>query len=105
MGGLWVASPAGGRPALAPDPVVVKALSDRVETSWRQGLVAPGVAPSYADDNHFRSWWRRWEAYSASPRDAAALRGWAASVDPAPILPAIQAPTLVLETGLPLPAG
>jgi class 3 adenylate cyclase len=97
LGGLWIKSLAGGRPNLTPDPNVVKALSDRVEAGWRQGLVAPVLAPSYADDEHFRSWWRRWEVYSATPSGAAALLQWAASVDPTPILPAIQAPTLVLE--------
>jgi class 3 adenylate cyclase len=35
--------------------------------------------------------------YSATPASAAALLEWAARVDPAPVLPAIQAPTLVLE--------
>jgi class 3 adenylate cyclase len=97
LGGLWIKSLAGGRPSLTPDPNVVKALSDRIEAGWRQGLVAPVLAPSYADDEHFRSWWRRWEVYSATPSGAAALLRWTASVDPTPILPAIQAPTLVLE--------
>jgi len=97
LAGLWIKSLAGGRPSLAPDPNVLKALSDRVEAGWRQGLVAPVLAPSYVDDEHFRSWWRRWEVYSANPSGAAALLQWAASVDPTPILPAIQAPTLVLE--------
>jgi class 3 adenylate cyclase len=35
--------------------------------------------------------------YSATPAAAAGLVRWAAAFDPAPILPAIQAPTLVLE--------
>jgi pimeloyl-ACP methyl ester carboxylesterase len=97
LGGMWIKSLVGGRPNLAPDPNVVKALSDQVEAGWRKGLVAPMLAPSYADDEHFRSWWRRWEVHSATPSGAAALLRWAASVDPAPILPAIQVPTLVLE--------
>jgi hypothetical protein len=55
------------------------------------------VAPSYADDERFRSWWRRLEVYSATPAAAAGLLRWAVTFDPAPILPAIQVPTLVLE--------
>jgi hypothetical protein len=55
------------------------------------------LAPSYVSDQRFRSWWRRWEVYSATPTAAAGLVRWAATFDPAPILPAIQAPTLVLE--------
>jgi class 3 adenylate cyclase len=35
--------------------------------------------------------------YSATPAAAAGVLRWAATFDPAPILPAIQAPTLVLE--------
>jgi class 3 adenylate cyclase len=102
LGGLCLKALTGGRqPGLAPDPDAIKALSDRIEAGWRQGLVAPVLAPSYTDDEHFRSWWRRMERYSATPSGAAALLRWAASVDPAPILPAIQAPTLVLERAEP----
>lgn len=102
LGGLCLKALTGGRqPGLAPDPDAIKALSDRIEAGWRQGLVAPVLAPSYIDDEHFRSWWRRLERYSATPSGAAALLRWAASVDPAPILPAIQAPTLVLERAEP----
>jgi class 3 adenylate cyclase len=102
LGGLCLKALTGGRqPGLALDPDAIKALSDRIEAGWRQGLVAPVLAPSYADDEHFRSWWRRLERYSATPSGAAALLRWAASVDPAPILPAIQAPTLVLERAEP----
>jgi class 3 adenylate cyclase len=97
LGGLWIRSLAGGGPNLAPDPIVLKSLSEQVEAGWRQGLVGSVLAPSYEDDEHFRSWWRRWEVYSATPAGASALLTWAASVDPSPILSAIQAPTLVLE--------
>jgi len=63
--------------------------------------MAEVVAPSYAGDERFRSWWRRLEVYSATPAAAAGLLRWAATFDPAPILPAIQAPTLVLEYAVP----
>jgi class 3 adenylate cyclase len=102
LGGLWLkALTDGRRPCLAADADAVKALSDRLEAGWRQGLAAPVLAPSYADDDHFRSWWRRMERYSATPSGAAALLRWAVRVDPGPILPAIQAPTLVLERAVP----
>jgi class 3 adenylate cyclase len=102
LGGLWLKALTGRRrPCLAADADAVKALSDRFEAGWRQGLVAPVLAPSYADAGHFRSWWRRMERYSATPSGAAALLRWAVRVDPGPILPAIQAPTLVLERAVP----
>ena len=97
LGGLWLKPLAGRRETLAPDPDVAKRLSDKIEPGWRHGALAADLAPSYANDERFRSWWRRWEVYSATPAAAAGLLRWAAAFDPAPILPAIQAPTLVLE--------
>ncbi len=100
LGGLWLKALAGRPETLAPDPVVAKELSDKIEAGWRQGVLAEVLAPSYTDDERFRSWWRRWEVYSATPAAAAGLLRWAAAFDPAPILPAIQAPTLVLERAI-----
>ena len=97
LGGLWIKSAGGSEPNLTPDPTVVKALSDGVKAGWRDGMMAQVLAPNYADDQRFRAWWRRMSVYSATPASAAALLEWAARVDPAPVLPAIQAPTLVLE--------
>ena len=78
--GLWLKALTGGRrPGLVADPDAVETLSDRFEAGWRQGLAAPVLAPSYTDDEHFRSWWRRLERYSATPSGAAALLRWAAS--------------------------
>ena len=75
LGGLCLKALTGGRqPGLALDPDAIKALSDRIEAGWRQGLVAPVLAPSYTDDEHFRSWWRRLERYSATPSGRDSLR-------------------------------
>ena len=97
LGGLWLKALAGPPATLAPDPDVAQRLSEKIESGWRHGALAEVLAPSYANDQRFRSWWRRWEVYSATPAAAAGLLRWAATFDPAPILPAIQAPTLVLE--------
>lgn len=97
LGGLWLKAPAGPPGTLAPDLDVAERLSEKIESGWRHGALAEVLAPSYVDDERFRSWWRRWEVYSATPAAAAGLLRWAATFDPAPILPAIQAPTLVLE--------
>src|SRR5215831_17513833 len=101
LGGLWLKALAGRPETLAPDPVVLDTLSAGIEAGWRHGVLAEVVAPSYAGDERFRSWWRRLEVYSATPAAAAGLLRWAATFDPAPILPAIQAPTLVLEYAVP----
>jgi class 3 adenylate cyclase len=97
LGGLWLKALAGRPETLTPDPDVAKIYADGFESGWRQGALAEVVAPSYAGDERFRSWWRRLEVYSATPAAAAGLLRWAATFDPAPILPAIQAPTLVLD--------
>jgi class 3 adenylate cyclase len=101
LGGLWLKAVAGRPETLAPDPVVLDTMSAGIEAGWRHGALAEVLAPSYADDERFRSWWRRLEVYSATPTAAAGLLRWAATFDPAPILPAIQAPTLVLESAVP----
>jgi class 3 adenylate cyclase len=97
LGGLWLKALAGQPGTLAPDMGIADRLSAMIESGWRHGVLAEVLAPSYAHDERFRSWWRRWEVYSATPAAAAGLVRWAAAFDPAPILPAIQAPTLVLE--------
>jgi pimeloyl-ACP methyl ester carboxylesterase len=97
LGGLWLKALAGRPETLAPDPDMAKFLADRIGSRWRHGALVEILAPSYADDERFRSWWRRFEVYSATPAAAAGLLRWAATFDPAPILPTIQAPTLVLE--------
>jgi class 3 adenylate cyclase len=97
LGGLWLKALAGPPATLAPDPDVAQRLWEKIESGWRHGALAEVLAPSYAKDERFRSWWRRWEVYSATPAAAAGLLRWAATFDPAPILPAIRAPTLVLE--------
>jgi class 3 adenylate cyclase len=97
LGGLWLRALAGQPETLAPDPAVAERLSARIASRWRHGALMEVLAPSYSDDERLRSWWRRWEVYSATPAAAAGLLQWAAAFDPAPILPAIQAPVLVLE--------
>ena len=100
LGGLWLKALAGRPETLTPDPDVAKIYTDWIESGWRHGALAEVLAPSYADDERFRSWWRRFEVYSATPAAAAGLLRWAATFDPAPILPAIQAPTLVPDRAL-----
>ena len=97
LGGLWLKALAGPPGTLAPDPDVAQRLSgeDRIRLApWCAGggagsLVCQGRAVPVLV--------AAVEVYSATPAAAAGLLRWAATFDPAPILPAIQAPTLVLE--------
>jgi len=97
LGSLGVQVASGSDAPLVPDPTVVKALSDAIESGWGHATFAKMVAPSRADDERFLSWYRRWERLSATPNAAATLRSWMLEFDADPLLTAIHVPTLVLN--------
>lgn len=97
LGSLGVKVDAGSDAPLVPDPAVVQALSDAVESGWGHATFAKVVAPSRADDERFMAWYRRWERLSATPNAAATLRRWMLEFDADPLLTAIHAPTLILN--------
>lgn len=65
--------------------------------SWGEPLGLEKLAPSLAADPELRDWWSRYLRASANPGAAAALHTLNAGLDLRPLLPAIQAPTLVLH--------
>jgi class 3 adenylate cyclase/alpha-beta hydrolase superfamily lysophospholipase len=102
LGSLPVKLTDGARPVV-PDPAVVQALSDAVEAGWGQASLVPLLAPTRAEDARFLSWYRRWERLSSTPSAAAATLRWAMEANLGPVLPSIQARTLIvhrLDTGL-----
>ncbi len=56
-----------------------------------------GLAPTTAQDESVKRWWRRWVQTSASPGAIQALRGMNSEIDVRHVLPAIRVPTLVLH--------
>ena len=54
-------------------------------------------APSTADDEGVRRWWRRWVRVSASPGSIAALLRMNSGIDVRHVLSAVRVPTLVLH--------
>ena len=96
LGSLAVKVTDGPRPFIA-DPAMIQALSEAVETGWGQARLVPVLAPSRADDTRFLSWYRRWERLSSTPSAAAATLRWAMASDLGPVLPAIQARTLLVH--------
>jgi class 3 adenylate cyclase len=96
LGTLPVKVTDGQRP-LIPDPALLRELSTAVETGWGQASLVPLLAPSRADDTRFLSWYRRWERLSSTPSAAAATLRWAMEFDLGPVLPAIQARTLIVH--------
>jgi len=96
LGTLPVKVTDGQRP-LIPDPALLRELSTAVETGWGQASLVPLLAPSRVNDTRFLSWYRRWERLSSTPSAAAATLRWAMEFDLGPVLPAIQARTLIVH--------
>jgi class 3 adenylate cyclase len=96
LGSLPIKVTSEGRRAV-PDPAVLRALSDAVETGWGQASLVPLLAPSRSGDSRFLSWYRRWERLSSTPSAAAATLRWAMEFDLGQVLPSIQARTLIVH--------
>ena len=86
----------GSQPLVA-DPALTQAVAVAVENGWGQASLVPVLAPSMAGDARFLAWYRRWERMSSTPSAAAATTRWALESDAGPILPAIQARTLIVH--------
>jgi hypothetical protein len=86
-----------GRRSVLPDLATIQAFSAAVETGWGKATLVPVIAPSRVDDARFLSWYRRWERQSSTPSAAAATLRWAMEFNLGPVLPAIQARTLILH--------
>jgi class 3 adenylate cyclase len=76
---------------------VAEALLAQVDQLWGTDAMAAMYVPSRAGDERFRRWWAKLLRSGASPRAAQALLRAATEGDTRPLLPLIQAPTLVLH--------
>lgn len=70
---------------------------EKLEAGWGKGILVPFNAPSRRDDKEFVEWFGRLERASASPGSILALVRANFDIDVRHVLPAIQAPTLVLH--------
>jgi class 3 adenylate cyclase len=78
-------------------PEQAEAIISRVEDTWGTGdRIADGI-PSRAGDERFRRWMARIQRSIASPRTVHTFLRALFQVDVRPLLPLIQAPTLVLH--------
>lgn len=68
-----------------------------LQRGWGEPLFLARLAPSAADEPGLREWWARYLKASASPAALAAVLKASAALDLRPLLPAIQAPALVLH--------
>jgi class 3 adenylate cyclase len=76
---------------------IAEALLAQVDQLWGSDAMAAIFVPSRAGDERFRRWWAKLLRAGASPRAARALLRAAAEGDTRPLLPLIQAPTLLLH--------
>jgi pimeloyl-ACP methyl ester carboxylesterase len=78
-------------------PEVAEALLAQFDQLWGTEAMAAMFAPSRAGDHRFCRWFARYQRAIASPRAVQAFLRANLEMDARPILPLIQAPTLVLH--------
>jgi len=69
----------------------------QIELHWGEGVLVPFNAPSRKSDEAFVQWFGRLERASASPGSILALMRANYAIDVRHVLPAIQAPSLILH--------
>jgi class 3 adenylate cyclase len=74
-----------------------EALLAQLDQLWGTEALTAMMVPSRAGDERFRRWFAKWLRTGASPRVVQVLLRAALEVDVRPLLPLIQAPTLVLH--------
>jgi pimeloyl-ACP methyl ester carboxylesterase len=67
------------------------------DEGWGSGVFLPRVAPSVANDASFKVWWAKQERLSGSPGAILAFLRAQREADVRHVLPAIQAPTLIIQ--------
>ena len=78
-------------------PEQAEAIISRVEDTWGTAEPITTAIPSRADDERFRRWVARMQRSMASPRTVHVVLRALFQVDVRPLLPLVQAPTLVLH--------
>ena len=86
-----------GARAGAEDAAALAGQLAELQRGWGEPLFLARLAPSAADEPGLREWWARYLKASASPAALAAVLKASAALDLRPLLPAIQAPALVLH--------
>ena len=76
---------------------IAEALLAQIDQLWGTEALVAMMVPSRAGDERFRRWFAKWLRTGASPRAAHAFLRAAMEADVRPLLPLVQAPTLVLH--------
>ena len=75
---------------------VAERIVDSAAEGWGTGALMETFLPSRAGDPDFRRWWAKYQRMSGTPTMSAAMTRLAFSTDARHVLPAVQAPTLVM---------
>jgi class 3 adenylate cyclase len=75
---------------------VAKAIHAQIDQLWGTEVLVTMWAASRADDERFRRWSSKYQRGMASPRTIQAFNRMILEIDARPILPLVQAPTLIL---------
>jgi class 3 adenylate cyclase len=75
---------------------VAERVIDDIASGWGTGALLETIYPTRAKDPEFRRWWARYQRMSGTPSMSAAMTRLAFSTDARHVLPAVQAPTLVM---------
>ena len=78
-------------------PQVAETLRVAMEESWGTEELVPWLVPSRADDQRFRRWHAKLQRAITSPQTVQGFIHASYTVDARPLLPRVQAPTLVLH--------
>jgi class 3 adenylate cyclase len=78
-------------------PEEVEAALATFDRLWGSEELAAQLVPSRIDDARFLRWFAKWQRASARPKDAQVFLRAMAEVDVRPVLPLVQAPTLILH--------
>jgi class 3 adenylate cyclase len=75
----------------------VEAVVAQFDQLWGSDAMAAMLVPSRAGDERFLRWFAKWQRASVSPKVAQAFLRAMVEVDVRPVLPLVQAPTLILH--------
>jgi class 3 adenylate cyclase len=78
-------------------PEGLEAVADQFDRLWGSEAMAALLVPSRAGDGRFLRWFAKGQRASASPKVAQVFLRAMAELDVRPVLPLVQAPTLVLH--------
>jgi class 3 adenylate cyclase len=88
---------AGGDYPIGLAAEAVEEMVAQFDQLWGSDAMAAMLVPSRADDARFLRWFAKWQRASVSPKVAQAFLRAMAEVDVRPVLPLVQAPTLILH--------